>query len=302
MLITNPLDTMRCRWQVDAVAGTRLRSWVAKVMAEEGLWRGLWRPGLLPNVIAMSIAVGGRNGFYPLYRDSIGSMYGRNEKVGPTGMFLAGLCAGVTGYFVGTPFLQVKTQMQVEAGIVGPDGILRTGLRAGHKPVHSSTLDAFHNILSEGSSAHGTGLRGSLQSLWRGAGPVVGRGATIAACNFAGYDFTKTWLKQREYMSDGPLLHFVASQAGALSCTVCSMPFDRVFTTYTSAQTLGGETKAKYGAGGPIACCAAILKYDGFRGFFRGFLPALMRISPSVTTSFLVYEQLRRLVGLSYLD
>jgi hypothetical protein len=46
-------------------------------------------------------------------------------------MFVAGLFAGMTGYFCATPLLQVKTQMQVEAGKLGPEGLYVTGARKG---------------------------------------------------------------------------------------------------------------------------------------------------------------------------
>merc|ERR1712070_620900 len=98
--------------------------------------------------------------------------------------------------------------------------------------------------------------------------------------------------------TDGPILHFSASQAGA----TCSMPLDIVLTVYTSAQTLGGERKARYGSGGPLQCARAMLQHDGPSVFFRGWIPAFMRLSPTVTLSFFVYEQLRRLVGIGYLD
>merc|ERR1712187_404075 len=117
----------------------------------------------------------------------------------------------------------------------------------------------------------------------------------------AAYDSTKTVLKTQGF-NDGPLLHFAASQVAAVFCTTCSMPFDIVLTVYTSAQTLGGERKALYGSGGPLRCALAMLNKDGPLVFFRGWLPSFFRIAPTTLSSFFLYEQLRRLVGIGYLD
>eukprot|EP00928_Gymnodinium_smaydae_P044583 TRINITY_DN29725_c0_g1_i1.p1 TRINITY_DN29725_c0_g1~~TRINITY_DN29725_c0_g1_i1.p1 ORF type:complete len:338 (+),score=52.41 TRINITY_DN29725_c0_g1_i1:47-1015(+) len=299
MLVTNPLDTLRCRWQVSDVAGQTLPRFLASLVRSEGLWTGLWRPGLPPNVVALSLAIGGRNGFYPSFRDGIGALQGSGEKVGPQGMFVAGLLAGMAGYFVASPLLQVKTQMQAEAGKLGADGLYLTGARRGLPPTYASSLGALSQLAAEGSAAGGP--VGAARSLWRGSGVIVGRGAAVAASQMSAYDWTKTFLKARGF-EDGPLLHFLASQVGAVCCTTFSMPFDVVLTVYTSSTTIGGERAALYGASGPLGCAAAMLRRDGPRAFFRGWVPALLRISPTTTLSFSCYEQLRRLVGIGYLD
>lgn len=298
MTFTNPLDTLRCRWQVAAEAESLL-GFVKTAAREEGLWRGFWRPGLPPNVLAMAMAIGGRNGFYPVTRDSIGTLLGSDEKVGPRGMFIAGLLAGMTGYFFASPLLQIKTQMQAEAGKVS-QGIYVTGLRTGLPPTYSNSINAAHHLAMSGFNE--AGVLGCLQSLWRGSGVIVGRGAAVAASQLAAYDSTKTVLKTQGLMADGPLLHVVASQVAAVCCTTFSMPLDVVLTVYTSAQTLGGERKALYGSGGPLSCAAAMLRADGPTVFFRGWIPAFLRISPTTVSSFFLYEQLRHLVGIGYLD
>ena len=42
-----------------------------EIIRVEGVWRGLWRPGLVTNMCACSISVGTRLGLYPLLRDAI---------------------------------------------------------------------------------------------------------------------------------------------------------------------------------------------------------------------------------------
>jgi len=301
MCVTSPLDTMRCRWQVTAAADDTLAGFVRQIIHAEGLWTGLWRPGLPANMAAMALAVGGRNGFYPVVRDGLGWTVGGNEKVGPVGMFAAGLCAGMVSYMLASPFLQVKTQMQVEAGLLSSSGVYLTGARKGHAPTYTGSLQALKWLASEG-AATGGGLAGSLRQLWRGASIVVARGATLSASQLAAYDSTKTGMKEVAGWKDGPLLHCIAAQAGAISCTTCTMPLDATLTFYASAQNLGQTQRERYASGGPLRCARAMLQHHGLSVFFRGWVPAFLRMSPTVTLSFSLYEQLRRLVGLAYLD
>lgn len=43
-----------------------------------------------------------------------------------------------------------------------------------------------------------------------------------------------------------------------------------------------------------------IMEEQGLRGFYRGFTPNCMKVVPAVSISFVVYEQMRNLLGLTY--
>lgn len=303
--LTSPFDTLRCRWQVLSAADSQPLLRIARsIIAQEGLWAGLWRPGLPPNIVAMGVAVGGRNGFYPSVRDGLGwcesLVRGRDDgkKVGATGMFVGGLLSGMLSYFVASPLLQVKTQMQAEAGQVGPQGLYLSGAKTGQAPTYNGAVHALRTIMSDGAASGGA--IGAVRGLWRGSGIIVGRGAVLSASQLMAYDKTKTVL--REHVGEGPVLHCVASQVAAAFCTTCSMPLDVVLTVYQSAHSLGGDRKLRYGSRGPIACAATMLKESGPRVFMRGWVPGFLRLSPTCTFSFWLYEQLRVLAGLGYLD
>ena len=297
---TNPMDTLKCRWQVAAGAGERtLRGAVACIAAEEGVWRGLWRPGLGPNMAAMGCAIGCRNGLYPTVRDTLGwtrslamPSAGPPEKVGPAGMFAAGLLAGMLGYLLASPLLQVKTQMQAEAGRLGADGRYETGARAGRPPSYRGGAHALRALSAQG----------GVRALWRGAGVIVARGAVLSASQLSAYDAVKTALRGDGLLGDGPALHATASLVAALCCTSCSMPLDVVLTVYQSAHSLGGDRLERYGRAGPLGCAAALLREGGPGALFRGWLPAFARLAPTCVFSFALYEQLRALFGLGFLD
>lgn len=80
------------------------------------------------------------------------------------------------------------------------------------------------------------------------------------------------------------------------------MPFDVVLTVYQSAHSLGGERLEKYGSRGPLGCAGAMLRESGPLVFMRGWNAAFIRLAPTCVASFWLYEQLRKLVGIGFLD
>lgn len=210
-------------------------------------------------------------------------------------MFVAGLFSGATGYIIASPLLQVKTQMQAEAGKIGPDGLYVTGLLCGRAPTYQSTSKALRSLV-----ASSPGPLHAIQTLWRGAGVIVARGSTLSASQLMAYDQSKTKLKSS--LPDGPCLHLISSTIAAVVGTTCHMPFDVVLTVYQSAHSLGGERLARYGRHGPLGCAMALVQESGPLVLLRGWVPAFLRLLPVTLFSFGLYEQLRQLFGIGYMD
>ena len=308
--ITNPINTLKIRWQVlrPEARGTQTLGSFVRTTVREGVWYGLWQPGLAPGLEASVASIGLRYGFYPLLRDSMGWMKaslsgtpdGENTKIGATGMFAAGLLSGCVGYFFASPFLMIMTQMQAEAGQVGADGKYITGAKAGKSPTYRGVIHAWRTISAAGSQADGS--RGAVRALWRGASLISLRGGVLNASQMMGYDATKTQIKDQKLMEEGPIVHVVASVVAALCATTCSMPLDVTLSTYQSAQTLGGDRKAKYGSHGPLACARVMLNESGPSVFMRGWVPMFAKMLPTCVCSMWMFEQFRRLAGIGYLD
>jgi hypothetical protein len=112
-----------------------------------------------------------------------------------------------------TPFFQLKTLMQAESGTICPrTGRLLSGARAGELPkFHGKMWWTNGQILMN---------QGGISGLWRGACPLVVRGALLASGQMLGYDGLKTYCKREAIMTDGPALHVAASIAAAFfSCS-----------------------------------------------------------------------------------
>jgi len=77
----NPLDTVRIRWQVgQRGSSSSIYSFFSQVVAKEGLWRGLWKPGCSANMAAICGSTGFRIGVYPTLRESIATLVGTNKN------------------------------------------------------------------------------------------------------------------------------------------------------------------------------------------------------------------------------
>ncbi|KAH8097201.1 thiosulfate transmembrane transporter [Aureococcus anophagefferens] len=99
--LTNPLDCLKSRFQVAPHSGGGVAAFARALVAGDGLWRGLWRPGLATNVCACTISVGTRIGLYPTLRDSFAPAEARRS---PLFMYASGLAGGALGYSVAAPF------------------------------------------------------------------------------------------------------------------------------------------------------------------------------------------------------
>ena len=162
--IMNPLDTLKVRYQVATEPGG-MRSFAGQIIRQEGLWRGLWLPGVNANFWGIGVSSVGRVGCYPYVRDGLLKAVDGEKNAGV--MFVAGLLAGAVGYLVSSPVYQVKTLAQAEAGLL-ENGVFTSGASVGKAPRYASLLQGLGTLKRDG-------------HLWRGAGALVVRGALLSA-------------------------------------------------------------------------------------------------------------------------
>eukprot|EP00937_MAST-01D_sp_MAST-1D-sp2_P007864 g7864.t1 len=292
----NPLDCLRVRWQTlpaEGVRGTSLAGFGARIVAEEGLWRGLWAPGLFANSLGIGCSTGLRLGLYPTVRDAMGEAFGAGGKTSGA-MFAAGLFSGSLGYFISTPLHLVKTRQQAEVALLDAEGtLLARGPRAGHPALFArrspgGVVTSLRAIVGEESAA----------GLWRGSMALAARGAFISAGQFWGYDMCKTVCKERGLLLDGPALHTAAGVAAALSAATLAAPSDMLMTRYATAHAVrpSGPYRSY------VHCAVELTQQEGAGVWARGWWPMFVRMAPTFVLAMPLYEQLRRLLGLAYLD
>ena len=288
----NNLDVLRVRWQVTpgavALHEGSVRSFAAQIVAQEGFVRGLCLPGVTANVAFCTLNGAVRVGTYPVIRDAITPIVGGGKTDAPQTMLAAGLLSGAVGYFIPTPFQLLKVRLQgIDAGLVDrTTGRLVTGARAGETPLYSSLRVGLQRVYAK------EGVKG----LWRGGSALTFRGSLHSSGHLCGYDTTKTQMKKHGIMEDSPALHVLASIVGAFWAVTLSVGPDNVMSRYMTATDLGVSYS------GPLECARKLIASEGIGVLGRGWVPFFMRMAPIFTVQMTIYEQCRRLLGLSYME
>ena len=131
---------------------------------------------------------------------------------------------------------------------------------------------------------------------WHGATPLVVRGALLSGGQQLGYDGTKTLCKREGWLADGVTMHVTASVTAAFVATTFAAPFDILQTRFQSGQADGRRWESL------AQCVRAMLAEGGPAILFRGWVPFFARVAPLFVINLPLYEQLRRLFGLGFLD
>jgi len=264
--IFNPLEVLKVRRQL---VTTRTRLGViglAKNAVErEGVWRGLWEPGLLATWMRGLSYTGFRIGLYPTVRDRAKELCGGDD--GLATRVLAGAVTGCIGSMVFNPVDVIRIRMQ------GPSP-------------YTSTVGGFAQATREG---------GGIAALWRGWAPSACRAACLSGAQLATYDTAKRNLKRMEFLLDAngnetTTLHLAASLISGFVAQTVAMPAD-------AARTIVMADTSGVGAGQVLR---STLESHGASAFFRGYWPALARQGPVMLVQMPIVEQLRRFVGLDY--
>ena len=277
-VLFSPLEVVKTRLQLQAAPGwTKIHSGglfaaLRAILAQDGVLLS-WSHGLAPGVARDFVYSGFRTGMYPTVRNAIGGEDARFvEKVA------AGAVCGGGGAGFANAIDVVRVRMIAEGGRVDANGVLTTGLRAGHAPRWASSLQcAADCVRSEG-------VVGGL--LLRGVSATVSRAGLLTAAQMSSYDAIKTWARERG-VADGLPLQVVAAAISGFIASVASNPAD---VLKSRAMMAGGD-------GSVVGAAIAVARAEGLRGFYRGFWPQYARIGPTILVQLPVVEALRRWLG-----
>ena len=143
-----------------------------------------------------------------------------------------------------------------------------------------------------------------LAGFMRGVLPSTLRGACIAAGELATYDHAKGMIKLLLWRNggsqngmksneEGLTLHIAASLVTGIVAATVAAPFD-LFKTRAMNESAITASKTCISVG-------SIVESEGLKVLFRGWLPSYLRLGPHALICFPLFEQIRKLMGLSYL-
>ncbi|NXD28182.1 DIC protein, partial [Spelaeornis formosus] len=143
---------------------------------------------------------------------------------------------------------------------------------------YSHALDGMYRVLREE----------GLKKLFTGASVASSRGALVTVGQLSCYDQAKQLVLATGLLSDNVFTHFLSSFIAGLCATFLCQPLDVLKTRLMNSH---GEYR-------DVVHCAMETARLGPLAFYKGFVPAAVRLVPQTVLTFLFLEQLRKYFGI----
>jgi len=277
-LACQPLDTIKVRMQLSRSGlrpGTKRRGFIAtgvQIARREtplALYKGL---GAVLSGIVPKMAI--RFASFEKYKNALADPVTGQTATGK--VFLAGLGAGVTeAVAVVTPMEVIKIRLQAQMhSLADPLEV----------PRYRNAAHAVYTIIREE----------GLPALYRGVSLTALRQATNQGANFTAYqELKKLAHKWQPDLQELPSYQVMAIGliSGAMG-PFSNAPIDTIKTRLQKASRVAGEsawTRIRHIAG-------EMWREEGFRSFYKGITPRVIRVAPGQAVVFAVYERVRAVI------
>ncbi|PWN90243.1 mitochondrial carrier [Acaromyces ingoldii] len=134
---------------------------------------------------------------------------------------------------------------------------------------------------------------GGIRALYKGCVPTSAGVAPYVAINFAAYEA----LRKRLANEDGEISTVRKLSCGALAGSISQTLTYPLDVLRRRMQVSGmKDSKLGYSDKSSFAAIRTIVTREGFFGLYRGIVPNLLKVAPSIGTSFVTYEFVQQLV------
>ncbi|XP_076459736.1 mitochondrial dicarboxylate carrier-like [Babylonia areolata] len=259
---THPLDLLKVHLQTQQKENIGLIRMGVRVVKGDGIL-GLYN-GLSASILRQLTYSMTRFAMYETAKKHLtadGSAMPFYQKV-----LVAGV-SGATGGFVGTPPDMVNVRMQ-------NDIKLPKEQRRNYK----HAIDGLYRVIKE---------EGPIKS-FNGASMASSRAVLVTIGQLACYDQIKSLMMKTGVFEDNIVLHLTCSTMAGTIATLMTMPLDVMKTRMMNA------APGQYSS---LMHCAMDIAKNGPMGFFKGFLPAFVRLGPHTVLTFIFFEQIRQNFG-----
>ncbi len=185
-----------------------------------------------------------------------------------------GMVAGGAGAVVGAPADLAMVRMQA-------DGRLPVNLRRNYR----NGVDAILRVCREE----------GVTTLWRGAGPTIGRSVVITASQLAVYERAKAALRHRGVGGadgEGLTLPVLASVAATVAATLTSAPLDVAKSRLQQQTVRAKDGRLPYV--GTLDCLYKTMRAEGTAALYKGVTPTASRQLLLNAVRFVSYEAFKR--------
>lgn len=260
VVVTHPLDLIKVHLQTQNKSSQGIFNLASNVMKTDGIM-GFYS-GISASVLRQMTYTTIRFGLYEVITSKL--LEGRDDCLPFYQKFTVGCFAGFVGGIAGNPADMVNVRMQNDTKL--PRELRRN---------YSHAFNGLYRVA----------LEDGFRTLFAGVTMTAVRGLLMTMGQVAIYDQSKQMLISTEYFGDTIPTHLTSSVIAGTFATIFTQPADVMKTRLMNAKV--GEYKS-------ILHCAKDILKDGPLGFYKGFIPAWLRLSPQTILTWLILEQLRK--------
>ncbi|KAI1113518.1 mitochondrial carrier domain-containing protein [Nemania sp. NC0429] len=272
--VVSPLERLKILLQVQSAGHTEYKLSVGKALGkmwkEEG-WRGFMR-GNGTNCIRIVPYSAVQFGSYNLYRKHFferepGSVMNPFERL------LCGGVAGITSVVCTYPLDIVRTRLSIQTASFAALG-----------DVHKGKIPGMWTTMVQMYKSEG-----GIGALYRGLIPTVSGVAPYVGLNFMTYEFVRKYLTPEGDQHPNAARKLLAGAVSGAVAQTCTYPFD-VLRRRFQINTMSGMGYQYKSIGDAIR---VIVAQEGIRGLYKGLVPNLLKVAPSMAANWLSFEVTR---------
>lgn len=270
--VVSPLERLKILYQVQSAGRNEYKMSIAKALrkmyTDEG-WRGFMR-GNGTNCVRIVPYSAVQFGAYNVYKRFFESTPGAD--LDPIRRLICGGLAGVTSVTFTYPLDIVRTRLSIQSA-----SFAALGKHEGKLPgMWQTMINMYKN-------------EGGVLGLYRGIIPTVAGVAPYVGLNFMVYESVRGWFTEP---GEKHPVWYRKLAAGAISGAVaqtCTYPFDVLRRRFqiNSMSGMGYQYKGIWDA------VRTIVAQEGIMGLYKGIVPNLLKVAPSMASSWLSFEMTR---------
>ncbi|KAJ5218293.1 mitochondrial carrier [Penicillium cinerascens] len=271
--IVSPLERLKILLQVQTVGREAYKSsiWKALVkMGREEGWRGFLR-GNGTNCIRIIPYSAVQFGSYNFYKKFAESPEG---EMTPMSRLICGGIAGITSVTVTYPLDIVRTRLSIQSA-----SFAELGQRDQNQKLPGMFTTMVRIYKTEG----------GMIALYRGIVPTVAGVAPYVGLNFMTYESVRKYLTPDGEKNPSPSRRLLAGAISGAVAQTCTYPFD-VLRRRFQINTMSGMG---YKYSSIWDAVRMIVAEEGLRGLFKGIGPNLLKVAPSMASSWFSFELTR---------
>lgn len=264
VFFTHPFDLLKVHLQTSKKEKLGLFQAVRRILRTQGA-SGLYQ-GISGGAMREGTYSTMRFAVYQVLKDDAIAKNG-GEPISTGHNILLGMAGGALGGAVGNPADIVNIRMQADSRL--PEAQRRN---------YKHAVDGLLRVKREEGA----------EALLRGVRPNIIRAMLLTTGQIAAYDLAKTTLLENTLvpLEDNFKTHVLSSMVAGLVATTACAPADVIKTRLMNMQH-NEYTSA-------TDCFLKVVKHEGLRGLYKGWLPAYMRLGPQTLLTFVFLEQLRK--------